>query len=178
MANASDIAKQLTAVQAQKDKLVLQLEEKRRENAELEERLAGLEESQADYAHTLLCVRRLWDQLDADVVALVTDAELLLDDGAGPAGAEGSLDSARLATVKARDPFLGALLQAAADPAAINAAAAATADISCELSDVEAALHERSRASQKALASLLHIMRQGLQRRIAAQAQGSIDAVS
>lgn len=60
----------------QNQRLAIQLEEKRQNTKLLEDRLAGLEAREQEYAQTLLCVNRLWQQLDSDVLHMLQLAQL------------------------------------------------------------------------------------------------------
>jgi hypothetical protein len=147
----------LAVLQLQKEKLALQLEEKRRENRALEEKLEGLEAKQQEYAHTMLCVGRVWDQLNTDVATLIAD--IGGDAAVGAADQQQGGSSSRWGAIAAHDPYLGVLLSGA-DAPTLAATHSAIADIKDELSEVEARLEERAAGSKRALGRLLTCVRQ------------------
>ncbi len=113
----------LSVLQLQNQKLAVQLEEKRRETRELEQRLEAQEEKERNYAQTLLCVDRLWHQLDQDVQHLCDTALVDLDKSGTtttkpPAAATSTVAHAapgppqnpNLALLAAKDPYLAQLL--------------------------------------------------------------------
>jgi hypothetical protein len=61
-------------LQFQNQKLSAQLEVQRKEITELESKVEELKKKEGDYADTLLCVNRLWNQLQSDIQLLCTRA--------------------------------------------------------------------------------------------------------
>lgn len=89
----------------QNQRLAIQLEEKRQNTKLLEDRLAGLEAREQEYAQTLLCVNRLWQQLDSDVLHMLQLAQL----SGGTCSGENPVYSLNLALPTGSKQLLAAL---------------------------------------------------------------------
>lgn len=73
-------------LQFQNQKLSAQLEVQRKEITELESKVEELKKKEGDYADTLLCVNRLWNQVQSDIQLLCTRAGQGEEKAAGGAG--------------------------------------------------------------------------------------------
>lgn len=151
----------------QNSKLGAQLEEKRREHRVLQDKLAGFEGREAEYAQTLLCVNRLWAELAQDLHHLCAAAALQPlatadENGSGGPGAvagSGHAPSAACAPAaklpaSITDPFLRQLL-AGADARTIKDVADGCKQLEREQTEVEAHLVARTHSTKGQLASLL-----------------------
>ena len=128
----------------------MQLEEKRKETKGLEDRVSQYEGRERDYAQTLLCVNRLWEQLNADLQHMCT---VVL------AGSEiAEEDGLQQVSYVIRDPFLRRLIMA--DPRAAKAVQDKQKHLESEQTQAETALRERSSNTQALLATLLATVQQ------------------
>jgi hypothetical protein len=164
-------------LQFQNQKLSEQLANLKQQISTLDGSVSKYEEEKKRYADTLLCVSRIWDQLNADVRDLCSrcstgsSTPAAADDPAG-AGTEGAAAAASAADDAAAaadeeqpdwedfDPYLKRLLARSGDAAAAQQKAVKrnVQDYQQELSEVEQRLHARSRASQAALTKLLELL--------------------
>ncbi len=146
----------LAVLNKRNQQLGLQLEEQRRESNELKERLAAHEAREAEYSQTLLCVKRLWEQLNSDVQHMCNLAgQDPLQAARYPAAAEASAGP-----LDGDDPFLGALL-AGADEGVVARVQQAREELSEDTTAVEDALVAQSEATRRALSQLLGLIRGG-----------------
>eukprot|EP00955_Chlamydomonas_euryale_P082862 363771-Chlamydomonas_euryale.AAC.10 len=142
-------AQKIQVLSHQNTRLVVQLDEARRESKVLEEKVSVYESKETEYAQTLLCVNRLWDQLHADVKHLCIEAlGQAPDDYAAPDD-----------KLKASDPFLTRLLHGDAGSPTAKSVAQGTKELHATLTDVEAALSRRSLAVKSVLSSVLDAVR-------------------
>ncbi|KIZ00900.1 hypothetical protein MNEG_7066, partial [Monoraphidium neglectum] len=168
-------AQQIQILQVQKNKLSEQLTSHKAKITSLEALVAQAEQREQQRAQTLLCINRIWSQLNDDVATLAEraaadaggDQEPATD--ADDAGDDGPDVAAHDALKGIADPFLRRLL-AAADEATVEAAADDAKAATDDPSDVERALHARAAATLAALSKVLRLLqlRAGYQASLAA----------
>jgi E3 ubiquitin-protein ligase BRE1 len=144
----------------QNQRLAVQLEEKRRDNRILEDKVAEYESKEAEYSQTLLSVNRLWEQLQSDLQHLAAAACASDADGAdeGKAG-EAASNSGRPTASSSSDPFLARLLCGTVPAATTKAVADGQRQLNGSRTEVEEALGERAVRTQQALSSVLEALR-------------------
>mmetsp|Transcript_20506 Transcript_20506/g.56859 ORF Transcript_20506/g.56859 Transcript_20506/m.56859 type:complete len:850 (+) Transcript_20506:389-2938(+) len=94
-------------LQYKNQKLREQVEVHKREKAALEERIAALQGKQSSYEDNLLCINRLWGELNRGIAILASRADPAVSAVPGPR--DDDLDSKALAS--APDPFLQRLVR-------------------------------------------------------------------
>lgn len=151
----------MSVLQHQNQKLAIQLEEKRKENKYLQEKVNQYEAREQEYAQTLLCVNRVWDQLQRDVEHLCTTSGL--PNGAngqeGEASGSGRQQETPPIPANITDPFLRRLLSGA-DAPTIKLVQDGCKYMAADYSEVEEALVARADACKAALANLLRHLQQ------------------
>ncbi|GLC65192.1 hypothetical protein PLESTF_000262000 [Pleodorina starrii] len=148
----------------QNQRLAVQLEEKRKASKALEDKVAAYEQKEQEYEQTLLCVNRVWSQFTSAISHLCSSlaGHADLKPPAPPPGAAAAV----------RDPFLQRLVSDSAQAKPLLDAQKRT---DAELTNVEAALHERARSCKDALACVLDAVRaiHSRQDDLSAQLRGS-----
>jgi E3 ubiquitin-protein ligase BRE1 len=162
-------------LQFQNQKLSEQLANLKQQISTLDGSVTKYEEEKKRYADTLLCVSRIWDQLNADVRDLCSRCSTGSSTSVGAGDPAGTASEGAAATVadddaaaadedqpdwEEFDPYLKRLLARSGDAAAAQQKAVKrnVQDYQQELSEVEQRLHARSRASQAALTKLLELL--------------------
>lgn len=146
-------AQKVQVLSHQNTRLATKLEEARRESKILEEKVAAYESKESEYAQTLLCVNRLWDQLQRDVRHLCVEA---LGD------AENDSDKNHAGTKKGlsgSDPFLARLLTGDVPAPVAKSVAEGQKEVHASLSDVEKQLSKRCTATKAELGRVLDAVR-------------------
>lgn len=158
-------------LQFRNQKLSEQLASLKEQIKNLEGSVSKHDEEKKQYADTMLCVGRIWNQLNADVQSLcvrcagstANPAVKQEDAGAGAATkTEEQEEEEELEAWEAFDPYLRRLLAnneavTAADRKSIKRS---VQDYQHELSDVEQTLHQQATASLQALSQLLQQLQQ------------------
>lgn len=155
-------------LQFQNQKLSAQLEVQRKEINDLEKQVEALRKKEVDYADTLLCVNRFWNQLNTDILVLCGRL------GVAPPLSNGQkVEEAPQAEVKKEqkskerpcvpDPFLQRLLDSGS--AAADEARKLKKEISEEATDVEEQLAARCIATKAGLAVVLDTLEAEQQRK-------------
>lgn len=133
-------------------KLLAELQEKARVTKALHERVQAFESKQEDYAQTLLCVDRIWRQLNTDVRHMAVLA------AAGAPGPEDTDDAPSTSEPLSRvaDPFLEALLRS--DSGAVKAVQDQLKGVQARQNQVELVLQQRASITKERLTRLLHLV--------------------
>mmetsp|Transcript_30041 Transcript_30041/g.77666 ORF Transcript_30041/g.77666 Transcript_30041/m.77666 type:complete len:848 (-) Transcript_30041:135-2678(-) len=138
-------------LQFKNQKLREQVEVQKREKVLLEETVQALQGKQSQYETNLLCVNRLWTELNRDIAVLASRIDpsisaVPLEDGS-------SAEDGAKALAGLTDPFLQRLVLD--NPGAEKKAAKLLAEASTELDDVEARLTQRCENTKSALSKVL-----------------------
>lgn len=159
----------VTMLKYQNQKLSQQVEMHRKEISNLEQEVHTQKQKQVAYEDTLLCINRLWEQLNNDIVFMSRRAKGWPAEPAKAAAEGGGLG----------DPFLDKLLKGSAN--LIAAVAAKQDDLKEYASEIEIALGGKATSTKEALAVLLGIIQSEQERndRLAGQlANGAPDAAA
>lgn len=142
----------------QNKRLAVQLESLRHNNKVLEDRVQQYDAKEEEYSQTLLCVNRLWTQLNSDITHLVSVATGgpplgAVNGGPSPALLGSRTVSGSCSHAGIKDPFLQRLLHldlSSAKPFLDKQKA-----LHAESSELEDILIERAHSTKAALSSLL-----------------------
>lgn len=136
-------------LQHQNQRLAVQLNEKTKATRVLEDKVSDYEAKEQEYAQTLLCVRRIWDQVNSEVQHLAASSGLPEESPER----EGSPSTPSAAALT--NPFLRRLLSRSEDADARKEVADGQRALQSDASDVESTLQEQASATHAALAKLL-----------------------
>lgn len=148
---AASEQQRLQVLTHQNQRLAVQLEEKRRETRQLESKVSDYESKESEYEATLLCVNRLWEQLQNDVRHLCTEA-------CASVGAAETIKQ-ELKQPAVADPFLARLLRGASTSAS-KAVVEGQRELEGMRTELEDTLVERASSTQEALGHVLDCIRQ------------------
>jgi E3 ubiquitin-protein ligase BRE1 len=151
----------LKLLQFQNQNLSAQLETQRKELNNLQEKISGYEGKQDDYAQSLLCVNRLWEQLNQDILFLSTratgEAAALAPSALAP---EQPTESNGTGSIS--DPYLQQLLKVKVStaPGSEDLVTDKHASVQSQLTATERLLVARSTQTKATLANLLASIQQ------------------
>ncbi len=139
----------------QNSRLVSQLDALRRDNKVLEEKVSLFESKDTEYAQTLLCINRIWERMQNDLIHM----SVTCTSTTGRAAQESSSNNNHGSTSTSSDPFLARLLHNC--PASVSKSVAdGQKQIDADLTEVEEALLKRAEVTQQALANVLQSVKQ------------------